>query len=106
MLKDLNLIRFGYIILNSGRLIYHLYLWYYGIMSYFYSNLLRYCYSVAYYIAVPGLLLRLWWRSLRYHRDYRARWLERFGAVPRLKNPKVIWVHAVSMGETLAAAPL
>ena len=72
----------------------------------FYPNLLRYFYSVAYYIAVPGLLLRLWWRSLRYNRDYGLRWLERFGVIPRLKDPKVIWVHAVSMGETLAAAPL
>lgn len=72
----------------------------------FYTNLLRYLYTLAYYLAVPGLLLRLWWRSVRYNRDYRARWQERFGYFPKRKETQVIWVHAVSMGETLAAVPL
>jgi 3-deoxy-D-manno-octulosonic-acid transferase len=71
-----------------------------------YARTMRYLYSSVYYLAVPGLLLRLWWRSVRYNREYRARWQERFGRVTRLQHSKVLWVHAVSMGETLAAAPL
>lgn len=72
----------------------------------FYTNLLRYIYSGAYYLALPVLLLRLWWRSVRYNRDYRVRWQERLGLVPPVQESKVIWIHAVSMGETLAAVPL
>lgn len=72
----------------------------------FFSNIQRYFYTAAYYLAVPALLWRLWWRSVRYRREYRDRWWQRFGLVPRLKSDKVIWIHAVSMGETLAAVPL
>jgi 3-deoxy-D-manno-octulosonic-acid transferase len=74
-------------------------------MSY-YSNLQRYIYTTAYYLAVPALLFRLWWRSIRYNREYRDRWRQRFGIVPHINAEKVIWIHAVSMGETLAAVPL
>ncbi len=72
----------------------------------FYTNLLRYIYSVGYYLALPGLLVRMWWRSVRYNPEYRARWRERFGWFKAIDCPKVIWIHAVSMGETLAAVPL
>lgn len=37
---------------------------------------------------------------------YRRRWAERFGFVPDLNNQQIIWLHAVSVGETLAAVPL
>ncbi len=38
---------------------------------------------------------------------YRLRWAERFGSVaPIPAERKVIWVHAVSVGETVAAVPL
>ncbi|MEK7758853.1 MAG: glycosyltransferase N-terminal domain-containing protein [Pseudomonadota bacterium] len=36
---------------------------------------------------------------------YWQRWGERFGFVPRLSGP-VIWLHAVSVGEVRASAPL
>lgn len=72
----------------------------------FYTKLLRYIYTLGYYVAIPGLLLRLWWRSVRYNRDYRARWQQRFGYIPRLQASQVIWIHAVSMGETIAAVPM
>ena len=55
-----------------------------------------------------SLPLRLWWRGRR-EPGYRERIGERFGryaadaAAPR---GDVIWVHAVSLGETRAAAPL
>lgn len=72
----------------------------------FFSHLQRYLYTAAYYLVTPALLLRIWWRSIRYNCKYRDRWWQRFGLVPHLNTQKVIWVHAVSMGETLAAVPL
>ncbi|MGS2724749.1 lipid IV(A) 3-deoxy-D-manno-octulosonic acid transferase [Porticoccus sp. GXU_MW_L64] len=67
--------------------------------------MIRTLYTIAFYLAVPLVLLRLLLRS-RKTPAYRKRWAERFGFVPRLKADKVIWVHSVSVGETLAAVPL
>jgi len=49
-------------------------------------------------------MLRLLWRS-RQLRGYRQRWPERFGHFTAITG-KCIWIHAVSVGETLAAIPL
>jgi 3-deoxy-D-manno-octulosonic-acid transferase len=52
---------------------------------------------------MPILFFRLWWRS----RDVPTRWerwQERCGYSPLLQD--CIWIHAVSLGETLAALPL
>ena len=67
---------------------------------------MRYLYSALFYLLLPLVLLRMLWRSRRAP-AYRQRLAERFGyfAVPPGKQP-VIWVHAVSVGETLAAAPV
>lgn len=54
---------------------------------------------------VPMVVLRLLWRGLS-HRGYWRRWPERFGAGPPLPAAKLIWVHAVSVGEVRAAQPL
>ncbi len=62
-----------------------------------YSWLLRF--------AFPYLCLRVFWRGLR-NRDYWRRIPERFGFIPRLDAARVLWVHAVSVGEVRAAAPL
>ncbi|HQQ62699.1 MAG TPA: lipid IV(A) 3-deoxy-D-manno-octulosonic acid transferase [Pseudomonadales bacterium] len=65
-------------------------------------------YSLLYAVLMPVILLRLLWRS-RLAPAYRQRWLERFGifTAPALDKEKpVIWLHAVSVGETLAAVPL
>ena len=51
------------------------------------------------------IVLRLWWRG-RVAPEYRLRWRERFGAVDATPEKPVIWVHAVSVGETLAAVPM
>ncbi len=65
---------------------------------------MRYLYSVLFYLLLPLLFIRLWWRSRRMP-AYRERIWERIGYYP-FKLDKCIWVHAVSMGETLAAVPL
>ncbi len=66
---------------------------------------MRLIYTTLYYIAIPFILIRLLWRS-RHTADYRKRWSERFGFIKPVKNKKSIWVHAVSVGETIAAIPL
>jgi 3-deoxy-D-manno-octulosonic-acid transferase len=67
---------------------------------------MRLLYSLAFYLLMPLVLLRLLWRS-RLAPAYRQRLAERFGLIrlPAGEGP-VIWVHAVSVGETLAAAPV
>ena len=65
----------------------------------------RALYALGWAFAAPVALARLAWRARR-QPGYLSRWRERFGhyapaaAVPR------IWVHAVSVGETRAAAPI
>ena len=68
---------------------------------------MRLFYSALYYCLLPLLLLRMLWRSRR-ARGYRARLPERFGIFPARSRlaPPAIWVHAVSVGEVLAVAPL
>ena len=65
----------------------------------------RVCYSLLGALLLPLLLVRLWWRG-RKNPGYRKNIGERFGryTTPSLRN--VIWIHAVSVGETRAAAPL
>jgi 3-deoxy-D-manno-octulosonic-acid transferase len=68
--------------------------------------LARLLYSAVFYLLSPFICIRLWWRG-RLVPGYRLRWAERFGFVtPVPAERKVIWVHAVSVGETVAAAPL
>jgi 3-deoxy-D-manno-octulosonic-acid transferase len=68
---------------------------------------MRLLYSALYYCLLPLLVLRMLWRS-RLAPAYRRRLPERFGLFQARPDPEVpaIWVHAVSVGETLAAAPL
>ncbi|UTW44778.1 lipid IV(A) 3-deoxy-D-manno-octulosonic acid transferase [bacterium SCSIO 12696] len=67
--------------------------------------MIRFIYTLAFYLAVPLIFVRLLLRS-RKAPAYRKRWGERFGFVPKLSSGQVIWVHSVSVGETLAAVPL
>ena len=71
------------------------------------ENVARAFYTLLWYLALPLLPLRLWWRGLR-EPGYRARIGERFGRYGgNAPAPRgVIWIHAVSLGETRAAAPL
>ena len=65
----------------------------------------RLAYTLACYLATPLVLLRLARRGLRAPAYWR-RWPERFGFGPVLPGACNIWVHAVSVGEAQAAAPL
>lgn len=67
--------------------------------------MLRLAYSAALWLALPFVLVRLAWRARR-QPGYLSHLAERFGATPALRGGPVIWVHAVSVGETRAAAPL
>ena len=72
------------------------------------SLLTRWLYSAVLWLLTPVYLARLWWRG-RAEPTYRKRIRERLGRYalpPRRGKGGVVWVHAVSLGETLAAAPL
>lgn len=64
----------------------------------------RWGYTALFYLALPAILLRLLWRA-RLAPAYRRRIRERFGCASAAPA-NGIWVHAVSVGETIAAAPL
>lgn len=70
------------------------------------AQVLRRCYTLLFAFATPLLLARLWWRSRRLP-GYLRRWRERLGRyegdAPRTP---CVWVHAVSVGESVAAVPL
>jgi 3-deoxy-D-manno-octulosonic-acid transferase len=63
----------------------------------------RHLYTLIYSLFLPIIVARLWWRG-RTNPGYRQRIAERFGFLPHQPRPGGLWVHAVSVGETLAAA--
>jgi 3-deoxy-D-manno-octulosonic-acid transferase len=65
----------------------------------------RFLYSLIFYLATPLILLRLLWRS-RKQPEYLQHLGERWGFYKTSFNRPLIWVHAVSVGETRAAQPL
>lgn len=65
----------------------------------------RYCYTAIYYLALPLILLRLLYRGFKAPR-YWQRIGERFGFIPLPGRRPCLWVHAVSVGETIAAVPV
>ena len=69
----------------------------------------RIVYSAIFYIALPIIFIRLLVRSIRAP-AYRRRIGERFALQspgPGFSNKKqTVWIHAVSVGETVASAPL
>lgn len=69
---------------------------------------MRFLYSLAWSLALPFVLFRLWLRG-KQEPGYRQHIAERLGWYPRLltsPHQKMIWVHAVSAGETRAAEPI
>jgi 3-deoxy-D-manno-octulosonic-acid transferase len=65
----------------------------------------RALYASLLYLATPAVLLHLLWRARR-NPGYARHWGERFGFVARPARPGGLWLHAASVGEVLAAAPL
>jgi len=67
---------------------------------------MRHVYTLLWWLVLPLLPLRLWWRGRR-EPGYRMNVGERFGfyrGAARVTD--VLWIHAVSLGETRAIAPL
>ncbi|KXU38920.1 3-deoxy-D-manno-octulosonic acid transferase [Ventosimonas gracilis] len=67
--------------------------------------LVRYLYNLLLHLALPLIALRLLFRALR-AADYAKRVPERFALCLPKTQPDGIWLHAVSLGESIAAAPL
>lgn len=65
----------------------------------------RTLYSLLLYLSLPLIVLRLWWRG-RKAPAYRARIGERFAVGLSGLRQGGIWLHAVSVGESIAAAPV
>ena len=67
---------------------------------------MRRIYSFIIYLLIPFVVLRLFWLGFR-NPDYRRRWKERFGFTDKItSHDKIIWLHAVSVGEVQASRPL
>ena len=66
----------------------------------------RFLYSLFLYLIAPVIFGRLLWRAKK-NPAYGLRKAERFGFFDRhhFTNP-IIWVHSVSVGETIASAPM
>ena len=71
----------------------------------FFERVLRGLYSAALYLLLPVTLYHLVWRGFR-QGEYLMRWNERYAVYDPGDAPVDVWVHAVSMGEVNAAAPL
>jgi 3-deoxy-D-manno-octulosonic-acid transferase len=65
----------------------------------------RFGYTLLYYLLLPLVFVRLLWRA-RKAPLYRKRWPERLGFFAAPKQANGLWLHSVSVGETIAAAPL
>lgn len=71
------------------------------------EHILRGLYSAALYLLLPVTVYHLIWRGFR-QRAYLLRWNERYARYAEAGPPgeSHLWVHAVSVGEVNAAAPL
>ncbi len=67
--------------------------------------MLRGLYSAVLYLLLPITIYHLVWRGFRV-RQYFQRWDERYAAYQQARGQPRVWLHAVSVGEVNAAAPL
>lgn len=66
----------------------------------------RLLYSLLIYLALP-VVLYITYRRRPGQPGYQSRWAELLGWVPRLRATQApVWIHTVSVGESLAAMPL
>ncbi|QPK65561.1 lipid IV(A) 3-deoxy-D-manno-octulosonic acid transferase [Methylomonas sp. LL1] len=66
---------------------------------------MRRLYTLLFYVGLPAVLLRLYWRGFKAP-EYRRRWQERLGFYNKESGQPVVWFHCVSVGEAEAAFPL
>ena len=66
---------------------------------------MRALYTLTIWLALPLVFVRLWWRGMK-QPEYRRQLGERFGRYRDIPARPVLWLHAVSVGETRAAQPL
>ncbi|HEY4556128.1 MAG TPA: lipid IV(A) 3-deoxy-D-manno-octulosonic acid transferase [Lysobacter sp.] len=66
---------------------------------------LRALYSLVLYVLTPITVYHLIWRGFR-QAAYFERWSERYAGFGAQRDGRVLWVHAVSVGEVNAAIPL
>lgn len=69
------------------------------------ERLLRGLYSAVLYLLTPVTVYHLIWRGFRFS-DYFLRWNERYGSFHDAPHKADVWLHAVSVGEVNAAAPV
>ena len=69
------------------------------------ERVLRGLYSAVLYLLLPITLYHLVWRGFR-QRAYFHRWKERYASYGERREDAPLWLHAVSVGEVNAAAPL
>jgi len=65
----------------------------------------RLVYTILFALCMPFVFLKLLWRGHKAS-EYQARKLERFGFFTAPQLNRSIWIHAVSVGEVLAAEPV
>lgn len=65
----------------------------------------RLVYSLIFALCMPFVVMKLFWRGYKAP-EYRTRKLERFGVFKAPNLERSIWIHAVSVGEVLAAEPV
>lgn len=67
--------------------------------------MMRWLYTIVFYCCLPFIVCRLLWRSIA-SPAYRQRWSERFAFYSSQKKlTSSIWLHTVSVGETVSAYP-
>lgn len=66
---------------------------------------MQFLYTIIFYLLLPFILLRLWIKNRKIPNGLQF-WHERLGLGLRSFSPGGIWVHAVSVGESMAAIPL
>lgn len=68
--------------------------------------MLRRLYTLLFYVALPVIFIRLWFKAYKKNPAYFERWQERLGLVNSSTAVDGIWLHAVSVGESIAAVSL
>ncbi len=68
-------------------------------------KMMRRLYTLLFYCGLPFIVLRLLWKS-RQQPAYRQRMAERFARPLVWPQATDVWIHAVSLGEVVAATPL